>query len=299
MLRGMYTATAGMLSQQRKHDTITNNIANVNTPGFKQSRMVSRSFPEMLIALQEGDAAGIQRFNSGRLNTGVLAEEALTVNVQGDLRETGNPFDFAVVSDIQVDGLQFDNGKVITEDGQRIYQPQAFFTVLNQDGEQRYTRNGKLNVDVLGQLVTAEGFRLAGTDGQPIVLIDPVTGIPISSVTVNGRGQLLDSVDGRTILDANGQPMSLLLTRVEEPMRLIAEGSGILRNDELQPSVVAPMNPNDRVEVRQGFLERSNVDPTQSTVDIMTASRMYEANQKMVQYYDRSLDKAVNEVGRI
>lgn len=298
MLRGMYTATAGMLSQQRKHDTVTNNIANVNTPGFKQSRMVSRSFPEMLISLQEGDAPAA-RFNAGRLNTGVLAEEALTVNVQGDLRETGNPFDFALVSDIQVDGLQFDNGKTITADGQRVYQPQAFFTVLNAAGEQRYTRNGKFVVDASGQLVTAEGYRVVGTDGEPLVLIDPVTGIPISNVTTNNRGQLLDSVDGRNILDANGQPMGMLLTRVDEPMRLIAEGSGILRNDELQPSVLGPMNPNDRVEVRQGFLERSNVDPTQSTVDLMTASRMYEANQKMVQYYDRSLEKAVNDVGRV
>lgn len=299
MLRGMYTATAGMLSQQRKHDTVTNNIANVNTPGFKQSRMVSRSFPEMLITLQEGDAPGVRRFNTGRLNTGVLAEEALTVNVQGDLRETGNPFDFAVVSDIQVAGMQFDNGKTITDEGQRVFQPQAFFTVLNQDGEQRFTRNGKFSIDALGQLVTAEGFRVAGVDGQPIVLIDPVTDIPISNITMNGRGELLDSVDGRTILDANGQPMALLLTRVEEPMRLIAEGSGVLRNDVTQPSAIAPMNPTDQIEVRQGFLERSNVDPTQSTVDIMTASRMYEANQKIVQYYDRSLDKAVNEVGRV
>jgi flagellar basal-body rod protein FlgG len=295
----MYTATAGMLSQQRKHDTVTNNIANVNTPGFKQSRMVSRSFPEMLIALQEGDSIGAPRINMGRLNTGVLAEEALTVNIQGDLRETGNPFDFAVISDILVDGLQFDNGKTITADGQRVFQPQAFFTVLNVNDEQRYTRNGKLTVDALGRLVTAEGFRVAGQDGQPISLIDPVTGVPISNITVNGRGQILDSVNGMPILDANGQPVALLLTRIEEPMRLIAEGSGILRNDELQPSELAPINPNDQVEVRQGFLERSNVDPTQATVDIMTATRMYEANQKMVQYYDRSLEKAVNEVGRV
>ncbi|MDF2813922.1 MAG: flagellar hook-basal body protein [Paenibacillus sp.] len=299
MLRGMYTATAGMLSQQRKHDTVTNNISNVNTPGFKQSRMVSRSFPEMLIALQEGESTGAPRVNLSRLNTGVLAEEALTVNVQGDLRETGNPFDFAVISDILVEGLQFDNGKTITADGQRVFQPQAFLTVLNANNEQRFTRNGKFTVDPLGQVVTAEGFRVAGQDGQPILLMNPDTGVPISNVTINNRGQILDSVNGMPILDANGQPMALLLTRVEEPMRLVAEGSGILRNDELLPSLTAPVNPNDQVEVRQGFLERSNVDPTQATVDIMTASRMYEANQKMVQYYDRSLEKAVNEVGRV
>ncbi|WP_127581147.1 flagellar hook-basal body protein [Paenibacillus koleovorans] len=299
MLRGMYTATAGMLSQQRKHDTVTNNIANINTPGFKMSRMVSRSFPEMLIALTEGESLGAPRTSMGRLNTGVLAEEALTVNVQGDLRETGSPFDFALVSDIQVEGLQFNNGKTITEDGERIFQPQAFFTVLNADGEQRYTRNGKLTVDSAGQLVTAEGFRVAGLDGEPIVLIHPDTGNPIPNVTVNRRGQILDSVDGRNILDAAGQPITLLISRVEEPLRLIAEGSGVLRNDETAPSAIAPINPTDNVQVRQGFIERSNVDPTQATVDLMTATRMYEANQKMVQYYDRSLEMAVNDVGRV
>jgi flagellar basal-body rod protein FlgG len=197
------------------------------------------------------------------------------VNVQGDLRETGNPFDFAVISDILVEGLQFDNGKTITADGQRVFQPQAFLTVLNANNEQRFTRNGKFTVDPLGQVVTAEGFRVAGQDGQPILLMNPDTGVPISNVTINNRGQILDSVNGMPILDANGQPMALLLTRVEEPMRLVAEGSGILRNDEQLPSLTAPVNPNDQVEVRQGFLERSNVDPTQATVDIMTASRMW------------------------
>src|SRR5690606_9793123 len=142
----MYTATAGMLSQQRKHDTVTNNIANIDTPGFKQSRMVSRSFPEVLIALQEGESTGAKRINMSRLNTGVLAEEALSVNIQGDLRDTGYPFDFAVISDITVEGIQFDNGKAIVE-GERVFQPQAFLTVLNGNNEQRYTRNGKFSVD--------------------------------------------------------------------------------------------------------------------------------------------------------
>lgn len=298
MLRGLYTAASGMLSQQRKHDTITNNIANINTPGFKQGRAVSRSFPEMLITLMEGKP-GMEIVNRGRLNTGVLAEEALTVNVQGVLRETSNPFDFAIVSDIQVEGLQFNGGKTITDDGQRIFQPQAFFTVSNEAGEQRYTRNGKFNVNEQGELVTAEGFRVLRDNGQPVVLIDPNTQIPITNITVNRFGQLLDSTNGQAILDAEDNPIRMMISRVDNPIRMIPEGSGLLRVEAEDAGNVALVAAGDNVEVRQGFVESSNVDPAQAMVDMMTASRMYEANQKAVQAYDKSMEKAVNEVGRV
>ncbi|MDF2715287.1 MAG: flagellar hook-basal body protein [Paenibacillus sp.] len=298
MLRGLYTATAGMLTQQRKHDTITNNIANINTPGFKQSRAVSRSFPEMLIGLMEGKP-GMEVMNRGRLNTGVLAEEALTVNVQGELRETSNPFDFAIVSDIQVDGLRFDGGKTITDDGQRIFQPQAFFTVAAADGVERYTRNGKFSVNEQGELTTAEGFRVLGENRQPIILLDPVTQIPITNVTVNKYGQLLDSMNGQALLDAQGNPIRMLLSRVENPVRMIPEGSGLFRMEQGDEGTVTQVAVADNVEVKQGFMEASNVDPTQAMVDIMMATRMYEANQKVIQAYDRSMEKAVNEIGRV
>jgi len=298
MLRGLYTAASGMLSQQRKHDTITNNIANINTPGFKQGSAVSRSFPEMLIALMEGKP-GMETVNRGRLNTGVLAEEALTVNVQGVLRETSNPFDFAIVSDIQVEGMQFNGGKTITDDGQRIFQPQAFFTVLNEAGEQRYTRNGKFNVNGQGELVTAEGYQVLRDNGQPIVLIDLDTQIPITNITVNRFGQLLDSTNGQALLDADDNPVRMLISRVDNPIRMIPEGSGLLRVEAEDAGNVVQVAAGDNVEVRQGFVESSNVDPAQAMVDMMTASRMYEANQKAVQAYDKSLEKAVNEVGRV
>ncbi|MEF3305138.1 flagellar hook-basal body protein [Paenibacillus sp. GYB003] len=298
MLRGLYTATAGMLSQQRKHDTITNNIANINTPGFKQSRAVSRSFPEMLIGLLEGKP-GMEVPNTGRLNTGVLAEEALTINVQGELRETNNPFDFAVVSDIQVPGLVFDGGKTITADGQRIFQPQAFFTVANEAGDERFTRNGKFSVTEQGELVTAEGFRVLGENRQPIVLLDPATQIPITNVTVSKNGQLLDSLNGQALLDAGGNPIRMLISRIDNPMRMIPEGMGLFRLGDGDEGLVQPIAATDRVEVKQGFVETSNVDPTQAMVDLMSASRMYEANQKVIQAYDKSMEKAVNEIGRV
>lgn len=298
MLRGLYTATAGMLAQQRKHDTVTNNIANMNTPGFKQNHMVTRSFPEMLVDLMEGKP-GAETHNTGRLMAGTLGEEAVTLYVQGMLRETSNPFDFALRSDIQVPGLQFDGGKTITEDGERIFQPQAFFTVDPGDGGQRYTRNGKFNVNDLGELVTAEGYRVLGDNGFPISLIDPATQTPYIHVTVNGRGELLDPIDGQALVDANGAPIRLLLSRIDNPMQLVAEGTGLYRLEAEDGAVAVPVGPDDQVLVQQGFVEASNVDPTQAMVDMMTAARLYEANQKVIQSFDRSLEKTVNEVGRV
>src|ERR1700682_1651408 len=119
MLRGLYTAAAGMIMEQRKHDTITNNISNINTPGFKQGNAVSRSFPEFMISISNGDSNTRSVRPIGKLNTGVFAEEDLSIYLQGDLQETKNPLDVALVSNIKVPGLQFDgSGKMVTADGQ-------------------------------------------------------------------------------------------------------------------------------------------------------------------------------------
>ena len=159
MLRGLYTATAGMLSQQRRHDAITNNIANLNTPGFKQSQAVTRSFPEMLIRLLKEQPGGGSTVEWGRLHSGVLAEEAIAIHIQGDLRETGNPLDFAIVSDIQVEGLVFNNGKTITPEGERVFQPQAFFTVLMRTARNATPATGSLPSMNSGSSLPRKGSR--------------------------------------------------------------------------------------------------------------------------------------------
>jgi flagellar basal-body rod protein FlgF len=299
MLRGLYTAASGMISQQRKHDIITNNIANVNTPGFKQGNAINRSFPEMLIARINNGNGAPGSVPVGRLNTGVMAEENVAVHAQGDIQETNNPFDFALVSNIQVPGATFDaSGKYVDASGQRINQPQAFFTVENGNGEQRYSLNGKLSVDTNGQLITTEGYRVLGRDGQPLVLLDLATQTPITNFRITKQGQFTNA-DGLVLQNANNQPMNLLISRVEDPNQLVREGNGLYRIDANNQGLVTPTNLNDEVEVRQGFVEHSNVDASQSMVDMMTAVKAYEANQKVIQFYDRSMDKAVNDVGRV
>ncbi|SDO62492.1 flagellar basal-body rod protein FlgG [Paenibacillus sp. yr247] len=298
MLRGLYTAAAGMISEQRRHDTITNNIANINSPGFKQGNALSRSFPEMLISTIRGgqDASPAPL---GKMSLGVFSEENISIHTQGDLQETQNPFDFALVSNIQVPGMTFDtSGKFVNADGERTFQPQALFTVLNADREQRYSLNGKFTVDATGQLVNANGNSVLGRDGQPLLLIDGA-GLPIHSFKVTNKGEFLDGNGRRPLLNPAGQPVGLMLSRAENPNLLLREGNGLLRINPGDEATVTQVAAGDQVEVRQGFIERSNVDSAQSMVDMMSALRAYEANQKVIQSYDKSMDKAANEVGRV
>ncbi|WP_336776636.1 flagellar hook-basal body protein [Paenibacillus sp. MMO-58] len=288
MLRGLYTAAAGMTAQQRRHDTITNNITNINTPGYKQTYAVTRSFPEMLLSLTGVDAKDEKQI--GKVSTGVFAEESLAIHLQGDLMQTGKSSDFALVSNIDVPGMAFDaSGKYVSPDGQVTFQPQAFFTLQDKNGEIRYTRGGSFTLTSDGFLVAGDGSNVLGTDGNPIQF---PSGVSLDGLTLTADQRF---VDAKTGADSGKQ---LLLTRIDNPNELAREGDGKFRlAGDAQD--VRPVAAGERVEVRQGYVERSNVDAAQSSVDLMAALRAYEANQKVIQFYDESLDKAVNQVGRV
>lgn len=287
MLRGLHTAASGMIAQQRRHDTVTNNISNIHTPGYKQNNAVTRSFPEMLLAITGVEPT--QRREIGRWTSSVFAEESLSIHVQGDLLQTNLSSDFALISNIDVDGLAFDaSGKAIADNGDVIFQPQAFFTVQDQNGDIRYTRGGKFTVTGDGILMSGDGSSVLGVDGQPIQL-PPGTGLDQLVMTENQR-----------FLNGEGEDIGvqLLITRINNPNDLVREGNGNFRfaGDEADTAQIAA---DERVEVRQGYVERSNVDPTQAAVDLMSAMRAYEANQKVIQFYDQSLQKTANEIGRV
>ncbi len=288
MLRGLYTAASGMIAEQRRHDTVTNNIANLNTPGYKGTSSVNRAFPEMLLSVMGGENP--PKAPIGKINTGVFAEENLIALMQGDMMETDRSQDMALISDILVNGTTFDeSGKSVDANGNVTYQPQAFFTVGTPDGEQRYTRNGSFRTTEDGTLINSDGLPVLGANGQPIVVQGTW-----DNISVSPDGRLLDKTTNAPLA---GNPR-LMLTRVDNPNDLIREGNGMFRYAG-QPGGIAQVQAGERVEIRQGFLERSNVDSSQSMVDMMAALRAYQANQKVVQFYDRSLDKAVNEVGKV
>lgn len=287
MLRGLYTAASGMIAQQRRHDTVTNNIANIQTPGYKQINAVTRSFPEMLLSVTGVDQA--ERTSVGRWTSGVFAEESLSIHLQGDLTQTNQSSDFALISNIEVNGLAFDaSGKTVDPDGNAVFQPQAFFTVQDGNGDIRYTRGGKFTVTGDGFLMTNDGSNVLGTNGAPIQL---PAGVGLDSLILTADQRFVDS-NG---VDIGAQ---LLITRIENPNELIREGNGNFRFVD-DGGQARPIEAGEQIEVRQGYIERSNVDSAQAAVDLMAALRAYEANQKVIQFYDQSLQKAANEVGRV
>ncbi|MFD1139371.1 flagellar hook-basal body protein [Paenibacillus urinalis] len=294
MIRGLYTAAAGMVAQQRRHDTVTQNIANLNTTGYKQVESLNRSFPEMLLE-RTGDASSPGNKKVGLLNTGVYAEESMYSNIQGALTPTENNMDFALSSDLRVmdpntgQAVPFDaSGKYISDNGNVIYQPQAFFTVRDSEGNVKYTRNGEFSVDAEGRLLSATGYEVLSDNGEPIVLTGSV-----NQFKVDEQGRLVNAV--------NGAPtgLNLGISIIDQPHQLIKEGNGNLALNPSGEGTARQLADGDNVQVQQGFLEQSTVDASQSMVDMMAALRMYEANQKVIQFYDKSLEKAVNEIGRV
>lgn len=298
MLRGLYTATAGMIAEQRRHDTVTQNIANMNTPGYKQVNSITRTFPEMLVALQSNGQKPTSH-NIGRLATGVFAEESMPSYAQGDIRDTGRNTDLSLKTNIEVNdpatgqAIPFDSsGKYVNENGEVIYRPEAFFSVMDNNNNVKYTRDGSFQISANGDLLTAQGYRLLNRAGDPIK-IPP--GLSVENVSVNAIGMMNDVSDPTTPVQL-GQ---LGIKIANRPQELVSEGSNTYRVEDEEVAGIRDLQQNDAVEMKQGSLEGSTVDPTQSMVDLMAAQKAYESNQKVIQFYDRSLEKAVNEIGRV
>lgn len=152
MVRGFYALGSGMLTQSRKLSTISNNIANVKTNGFKKSQIMERAFGDVLIARSDGAKTPI-----GNITLMDTADESVTDFSSGDLKSTDRSLDFAIKG----------NG----------------FFAAQGDGETVYTRNGSFNVDGDGYLVLKGIGRVLGQDGGPIL-------VGADDVTSDGQGDL-------------------------------------------------------------------------------------------------------------
>ncbi len=277
MLRGFYTAAAGMMTEQRRVEMLTNNIANANTPGYKADEAVLRSFPEMLLASLDETAIPTKETRSfsnrktiGSINTGVYMQEMIPKFLQGDLKETGQSTDIALVDGtLPVDAATGTKGAL-------------FFVVQNENGEIHYTRNGNFTLDAQGYLTTNDGFYVLDENGQRIRLTS-------DNFKVRSDG---------TIFENNARVARLNVVFAANPNTVVKEGNGLFRSaNGALPSAIN--NPNVTYQLKQGFLERSNVDVARAMTDMLSAYRAFEANQKILQAYDKSMDKAVNEIGRL
>lgn len=236
MIRGLYTAASGMLNQLDRYDVIANNLANASTPGFKRQEAISSAFPTMLM-YRIRDARDARPVAIGPVGTGALLTDTITRFDPGTVEDTGNPFDLSIGGE-------------------------GYFAIETAAGT-RYTRNGSFRTDGNGQLVTASGEIVLGTDGNPI---DVTAGLDPTQVRVVA------------IPDAD----------------LIKQGDSLFR---LRDGATEPEAQAD-ADVVANRLEASNVNPVMAMVDMLSALRAYEASQKAVQAMDDTLGKAVNEIAR-
>ncbi|WP_282141189.1 flagellar hook-basal body protein [Cytobacillus oceanisediminis] len=278
MFRGFYTAASGMLAQQRRTEVLTNNMANANTPGFKADQTSLRAFPEMLLQRIGQKTVPTEKglnlpFNQevGSLNSGVYMQETLPSFMQGDMKETGLNTDLALLDlNLPVNPDTGLSGSV-------------FYTAAGIDGEQRYTRNGNFTLDGEGYLTTASGLYILDDAGERIQL---------------SSDRFKVSEDG-VITGEAGETARLGIMYVQNPESLRKEGDGLFAVTEESVLENAYNAQNVQFKLQQGYLERSNVDASRTMTDMMTAYRSFEANQKVLQAYDRSMEKAANEIGRI
>jgi flagellar basal-body rod protein FlgF len=277
MFRGFYSAATGMLAQQRKTEMLTNNMANANTPGYKADQASLRAFPEMLLERLDSAQVPTEKglsipFNQriGKLNTGVYMQETAPNFVQGDLQETGRNADIALI-----------NGTMPIDENTGA-QGSVFLTVEGADGP-RYTRNGNLTVNGNGFLTTNSGFYVLDENGSRIQLES-------DDFKIGDNGEIL--VD-----DAEVARLGIGFS--ENPNTMIKQGDGLFTTEGNAALPNAYEAEGVIFSTKQGFLERSNVDASRTMTDMMTAYRSFEANQKVLQAYDRSMEKAANEIGRV
>ncbi|MFB6466205.1 flagellar hook-basal body protein [Cytobacillus sp. Hz8] len=278
MFRGFYTVASGMLAQQRKTEMLSNNMAGANTPGFKADQASLRAFPAMLlnridqktIPTESGLNLPVNN-RVGALNTGVYMQEAIPKFIQGDPRETGLNTDLALI-DI--------NMPVNRENGQK---GSVFFTVEGADGKPHYTRNGNFTLDGLGFLTTASGQYVLDDQGNRIQLSS-------ENFKVNDTGLVTDETGARARIGIGYS---------DNPLELIKEGDGLYRTEDGTALNSAYNTEGIQFKTQQGFLEDSNVDINQTMTDMLSSYRAFEANQKVLQAYDRSMEKAANEIGKL
>ncbi|GAB7387920.1 flagellar basal-body rod protein FlgF [Bacillaceae bacterium] len=306
MIRGLTTAALGMMAQQRRQDALAHNLANVETPGYKQVDAVLRAFPEYLIRRMHDQQPangnlpyGMPSFPGqapavGSLYNGVYAQETIPRFGQGGLVETGQALDVAIV----------DQDLPPVERNGRTVRPAVLFAVRTPEGEIRYTRNGKWQVDEAGRVVTASGDQvLLLNDREETVdwvLSDPnmdLREVQIAAdgrIIINGQDRFPDPQDPTRLTT-----LRLFLVRADDPYQLVPEGNGLYRWEGAADPDYLGAGDFAAVSVRQGYIEKANVDPAKTVAEMMMVLRAYEANQKVIQAYDRTLEKLVNEVGRV
>lgn len=254
MLSALHVSKTGLSAQDTALTTISNNLANVSTVGFKRDSAV---FQDLLYQIKREPGALTSQDSqlpSGlQLGTGVRVAGTAKQFTQGTMQVTERSLDMAI------------SGR-------------GMFQILLPDGTTGYTRNGQFQVDNTGQVVTANGYQL-----QPAITVPD----NVSNLTIGEDGVVTASVAGETAVVQLGQ---LDLVDFVNPQGLKAIGNNLFRETEASGNpVVGTPGLAGIGNIRQGSLEMSNVDVVEEMVNMITTQRAYEMNSKVVSSADQML----------
>ncbi|MBC8287007.1 MAG: flagellar hook-basal body protein [Nitrospinae bacterium] len=262
MHEGIYIAASAGIKQGKKMEVIANNLANVNSTGFKRDRL---TFKELLppfppdSGLEAGKNVLLTPDKSNANVSYVAVTEQYTDYSPGVFQETNSPLNMGI-------------------DGP------GYFSVLTKEGI-RFTRNGNFRLDTANQLVNQKGEPVLNQENQPIVIdaqggkigIDPSGNISV------GKGL------------ANINIGNLKLVNFENQQTLEKIGDGLFYQSDLK----AEEKPVTRTTVRQGYLENSNVSSVEEMTDMLATLRLFETYQKMIQSIDSMDEQSANNIGRV
>lgn len=317
MVKGLYTAYTGMLNQQNKMDVISNNLANAAVTGYKKEGSTSQSFDTVLAYKIRDRSIGTHTQRIGGMNLGVKIGENYTDYGQGPFKNTDNTYDLAI-------------------SGNGFFKIQ--FTNKAGQTSTKYTRDGSFTLNVNGYLVTKDGDYVLDNNDRRIRL-DPLKTASIDERgTIFQEGRSLGTINlqtytdynsfrrsadgylvrenGEYVVDVNGQRIPI------ESMDIAIDGNGRIfaRSDQVATiglqdfedynylehygeNYYQPVNgyrfKNADGQVIEGYLEASNVQVVQEMVEMISVTRTYESNQKVIQTIDSTLDKAVNQLGSV
>ncbi|MDE7477098.1 MAG: flagellar hook-basal body protein [Lachnospiraceae bacterium] len=267
MVRSLWTGATGMIAQQLNVDNISNNLANVNTTGYKAEAMEFKSLLYQTIQTRTTTANGANKPIGAEVGLGVRNSAITSIFTDGSLLETPGEANFAL------------NGR-------------GFFGIRGADGNTYYTRNGNFVFAVGSQgitLETTDGLPVLSSEGEPIILDGDIV---TSKITVGQRDGMLYYPDDR------GVPQSLDiqigLWQFNNPAGLHKEGDSLFSETAASGEAMNEADNDNLPKTRmvQGYLEGSNVQIADEMVNLIVAQRAYEMNSKVITTSDEMLSQA-------
>jgi flagellar basal-body rod protein FlgG len=254
MMRSLYVAATGLEGEQTKMDVIANNLANVNTTGFKQSRAVFQDLLYQNLRQPGAQSSQTTQYPSGlQLGTGVRIVSTERLMTQGNLTQTGNSLDVGI------------NG-------------QGLVQIMQPNGTIAFSRDGTFQMNNQGQLVTSNGYLL-----QPPVTIPPNS----QSITIGSDGTVSVVLPGQALPQQVG---TIQLANFINPTGLQSIGDNLyLQTGSSGAPQTGQPTLNGLGSVQQGYLESSNVNVVSELVNMISTQRAYEINSKAVSTSDSML----------